>query len=990
MKNKFKSVIAMMLSLLVILSAFPMTALASTYITDINSDAEFGVIKDSYENCGHEMHYANYSGQEYIVFCCQFGVKSPNGSTYKYGDDFKRYVNDYGDVYDKIAKYIAFGYTLKYGDGIPDTKEKWIAACCTQQYVWETLGVNPSRTSWNSEYMNDKLFKDWLSDTEELISLYYNKKPSFNKSAKAVNIGSTTTLTDANGVFKFYPSFEKTVNGVTFKHSKGNNELVISVSKDCSVHSVSFNSAAHKIYADLPMGIEYNASTMNYVYFDFAKGNIQDVMFSKFVDPQTFVVDVNIDYGALKIVKTSEDGKVSGIEFEVKGDNLNQTVTTNENGEILLDKLTPGKYTVTEKTDDKYVKPGSQTVTVSNDETAAVSFSNVLKKFNVTVTKTDIETDTAQGDASLSGAVYGIYKNGELVDKYTTDENGKFTTKYYVCDDDWTIQEIAPSEGYLIDDFVYHIGAEAKNYEIEFNNAAANVKEQVIKGKVAIIKHTDDGSTQIETPEKGAEFQIYLKSAGSFANARTNERDTLVCDEDGFASSKMLPYGIYTVHQTKGWDGREKIKDFDVLINENGKTYKFLINNADFYSYLKVEKVDAETGKSIAFAGAGFEIYDGNGHRISMQYTYPEVTTIQTFYTNSEGYLITPEKLSSGEYTLIEVQAPYGYVIDSTPIPFTVTEDKASTDTGVTVIEVKARNTAQKGVIEISKTGEVFSSVGQSDNIYTPVFKEESLKNAVFEIYAGEDIITLDGTIRAEKGQLVDTVTTDENGIAKSKELYLGKYIVKEKTAPNGMTLDKTKHLAELSYSGQDIKLTSTVLSLFNERQKVQISLSKVLEKNDKLNIGANGEILSVRFGIFSNEEITAADGISIPKDALIAASNCDENGNIIFDCDLPLNFKYYVKEIATDEHYILDETKYEFSTDYAGQDTEAISIEINDGKPIENKLKPVEEKIIVDIPETGKDRETAIAIGVLLLSVLFGILCCLRRFKNRNDDTND
>lgn len=193
MKKCSKSLITMMMSLLIILSAFPLTSFAA-YITDMNSDAQFGVVSGSYEAYGHEMHYAKYDGKTYLTFCCQWGITSPNGSTYSYGNDFRTYVNNYGNIYDKIAKYIAFGYTMQYGDGLPSTKSEWIAACCTQQYVWETLGVNPTRSSWNSTYMNDSLFKEWKSDTDKLIDLYYNKKPSFNGSTKNINLGSSATL----------------------------------------------------------------------------------------------------------------------------------------------------------------------------------------------------------------------------------------------------------------------------------------------------------------------------------------------------------------------------------------------------------------------------------------------------------------------------------------------------------------------------------------------------------------------------------------------------------------------------------------------------------------------------------------------------------------------------------------------------------------------------------------------------------------------------
>lgn len=953
----------MLLSLLIILSAFPSTVFAATYITDMNSNAKFGVIEGSLDDYGHEMHYSTYDGKTYIVFCVQYGKTSPNGSTYEYGKEFKKYLNRSGDLYERIADYIAFGYTLQYGDGLPSTTSEWKAACCTQQFVWETLGVNPSRSSWNSTYMSDSLYKKWKADTEELIDLYYNKQISFNGDTTKINLGGSVTLTDSNGVLKYYPTFSKTINKVAFSHTKGENKLNISVASDCTTHSVSFNLASQKIYKNLPNGSSYDEDTTNYVYFEF-KGDIQNLMFSNYVDPQTFSINVNVEFGNLKISKSSEDEIIKNIPFTVKGNGKTYNLTTDANGNAELKNIPVGTYQIYEGDILRYVKQITQTVTVTNGNTAMVSFNNKLKKFRVKVVKSDIEKGKAQGDAKLSGAKYGIYKGNQLIDTYTTDENASFTTKYYVCDTDWTIRELESSEGYLVNDEVYKVGADPKLYEVEYNTTAKNVVEQVKKGKIAIIKHSDDGSTQIETPEKGAEFQIYLKSAGSYVNADPDERDTIVCDEDGFASTKLLPYGVYTVHQTKGWEGREKIKDFDVFIDTDMKEYKFLINNSNFESYLNVVKLDKETNKQIAYEGAGFEIYDSNNHRVSMQFTYPEVTEIHTFYTNSEGYLITPEKLPYGDYTLKEVQAPYGYVLDSTPIPFTITQENSFTDTGVTVVKVKARDMSQKGVIEITKTGEIFKSVIDNEGIYTPIYENSNLANAVFEIYAAEDIVTLDGTTRCYKGEKIDEITTGKNGIAKSKELYLGKYNIIEKTAPNGFVNANEQYDVELTYEGQNIKVTSSSLSVYNDRQKVSVSLLKELSKDERFKLSMNDEILSVQFGVFADEDIKAVDGSVIPKDSLITYGNCDENGKLTFNCDLPIGFKWYAKEIATDNHYILSDTKYEFNTEYQGQDVETINTDLNNGKPIVNDL------IYGTVKGLKIDRETEKAIK----GALFGL----------------
>lgn len=673
----------------------------------------------------------------------------------------------------------------------------------------------------------------------------------------------------------------------------------------------------------------------------------------------------------IKVIKSCEDNFTEGHKFHLYGTSLSgikvdEYTTTDKNGVATFKDILIGTGYTLEEVDTavRYVIPDNQTAAVEWNKVNEYHFNNKLKKFRVTVTKTDVEKGHAQGDGTLAGASYGLYKGSTLVDTYYTDEIGQFTTKYYVCDTDWTIKEISSSKGYLVNDEVYKVGADPKLYEIEYNECKNAVTEQVKKGKIAIIKHTDDGSTQIETPEKGAEFQVYLKSAGSFVNADKDEKDTIICDEDGFASTKLLPYGVYTVHQTKGWEGREKIKDFDVFIDTDMKEYKFLINNSNFESYLKVVKLDAETGKQIAYKGAGFEIYDSDGHRVNMQFTYPEVTEIHTFYTNSEGYLITPEKLPYGDYTLKEVQAPYGYVLDSTPIPFSITQENSSTDTGVTVVKVKARDMAQKGVIEITKTGEIFKSVNENEGIYTPVYEIGNLANAVFEIYAAEDITTLDGTTRYYQGELVDEITTGKDGIAKSKQLYLGKYTVVEKTAPSGFVNANEQYDVELTYAGQNVSVTSTALSVYNDRQKVSVSLLKELSKDERFKLGMNDEILSVQFGIYADEDIKAADGSVIPKDSLITYGNCDENGKLTFNCDLPIGFKWYAKEIATDKHYILSDTKYEFNTEYQGQDIETINIDLNNGEPIVNDL------IYGTVKGLKIDRETEKAIK----GALFGL----------------
>ena len=762
-----------------------------------------------------------------------------------------------------------------------------------------------------------------------------------------------------NGKLQDTVTYAQTVNDpvkgyLNIKVSYGSAKI-IKTSEDGKVEGVSFTITGNGVNKTVTTGaggviqidnLAPGVYTVTEQSYD--KYEPQEVRRVTVVSGQVATVNFNntLKRGTLIVTKTSEDGLNEGVKFHLYGTSLSglavdeYAVTDSTGKAVFSDVLIGTGYTLEEvDTAIRYVVPEQQTAAVEWNTVTNKSFTNILKKWNVTVTKSDAETGLPQGDATLAGAVYGIYKGDQLVDTYTTDANGQFTTKYYVCGDDWTIREITPSEGYLLDSTVYPIGAEAKNYTVEYSTTANDVSEQIIKGRIAIIKHTDDGETQLETPEAGAEFAVFLKATGSYESAKASERDYLICDENGYAVTKDLPYGIYTVHQTKGWDGRELLADFDVYISKDGQTYRYLANNRNFESYIKIVKVDAETGKVIPLAGAGFRLYRPDGSLITQTFTYPEVTTIDTFYTNSDGYLITPEKLEYGTgYSLVEVSAPYGYTLNSEPIYFDVTADNATEENAVTVVEVTKPNTAQKGVIRISKSGEVFSSVTEADGIYQPVFAVKGLTGAVYEITAAEDIITPDGTLRYAAGAVVDTVTTDETGLAESKPLYLGKYEVREITAPIGYVLNAEVHTAELVYAGQEVEITETAADFCNERQKAAISLDKVLEQDERFGIGKNGELSAVTFGLFAAEELTAADGSIIPADGLLEIVSMDENGHAVCKTDLPFG-SYYLKELSTDGHYILSDEKYPIVFEYAGQDTALVDIKANDGTPIENKL---------------------------------------------------
>lgn len=991
--------------------------------------------------------YAMGSYEGNICYCIEPGVPLKTGDRFtKKGENFwDNYPSSYNntispdDIKLFIGRIFQYGYTGTISTSWRSQNEgadKLAHAVATQLLIWETV-VGERDADFNKVGTGGKdAICDQISTGHPLYSQimsYYNsiaasvqkhsKVPSFfsKSTGKAQNIELewdgekyTATLTDTNNVLGDY-SFSASASGIRF--SVSGNKLTITA--DTAPES------AVTITAEKKNSQRCGIITWTDGIYG-PNGELQDtVTYAQSVnDPVKGYLNIKVSYGSAKIVKTSEDGKVDGVSFHIQGKGIDQTVQTKNSGQIQIDNLMPGIYTVTELTEEKYepqevrrvtvvsgqtatvtfsnvLKRGDLTVTktsedglsegakfhlfgtslsglavdeyavvgsdgkayfkdvligtgytleevdtairyvIPEDQVAAVewnkvtskSFENVLKKWQLTVTKSDKETGIAQGNASLGGAVYGIFKGDQLVDTYTTDTNGQFATKFYICDSDWSLLELSASEGYLVTEGSEHIGAEPKLYTVEYNSTALDVLETVQKGKIAVIKHCDDGETQIETPEAGAEFEVFLKSSGSYEAAKESERDILVCDEFGFAETKDLPYGIYTVRQTKGWDGKELMPAFDVFVSKDGEIYRYLINNAAFEALIEIVKKDIETGKVIPASGIGFKVRNTDtGEYIVQHINYPTPVDIDIYYTDSTGKLMMPEALPYGNYEIIEQNTCYGYVLDSNPVPFTV-------DGSQTIVTVEKHNIAQKGIIKISKNGEVFSSVIEADGLYQPVFSVQGLPGAVYEITATEDIYTLDGTLRYSKGDVVAEITTGADGTATSEPLYLGKFGVREKIAPFGMVISDEVHSVELTYAGQEIEITETATSFYNERQKAEISLSKVLEKNEIFGVGNNNEILSVQFGLFAAEDLTAADGSVIPADGLLEIVNCDENGHAVFTADIPVGAKLYVREISTDGHYQISGQKHPIVFDYAGQESVLVEIKANDGEAIENNL---------------------------------------------------
>ena len=1093
----------------------------------------------------------SYNGQ--IAYCIEPGVDQDSGDTLTSTDE------SYWDNYPASSNVTIppetiktlLGRVLTYGchgnisqdwmTGNASDADSLSYAIATQMLVWEVV---VGERDANFDHVDPSAYgkgavMDYIGASNPLrsqIMSYYNQiienikthnvMPSFcaplRDYARAYELeqdGSeyTLTLTDSNGVLDDY-AFSADVPGVSF--SKSGNRLTIT----CDTPT------EETILVTAEKQNAYRSSLVIWSDGTWSKAGVQDtITYGENVsDPVNGYFELEMDAaGGLRIVKTSEDGNVSGIEFTITGESCSERVRTGSDGTIDVTGLMPGRYTVTEinsdaytpqdsqtvtiagvesavvtfnntlkrgalqvrksaednfiegvtfhlygtsasglevdeyavtgadgvahfenvlvsgntpytleevDTAERYVVPDSQTVSILWDDVAERSFHNVLKKFSVTVTKTDAETGTPRGDATPAGAAYGLYRGGELVDTYYTDENGQFTTAEYSCGDDWTIREIIPSEGYLLDESVHSVGAEPGQYTVEHNATAIGVTEELIEGSIRIIKHIDaadedveivpsepslepsaepsdelgdaesaasgnegnpvpddpealpspseepeaseppveepeeskspveespepseppieedptlspepidpgdvelgSSGEAIEQPEEGAVFQIYLASAGSYEAAAEDERDILTTDSDGIAVSKSLPYGQYRVHQTDGAPGLEFAPDFTVFISEDGKLYSYILNDARITSLIRIEKCDAETGDIITAAGSGFQIRDlATGELVTQTVNYPSPARITTFYTDDTGTLMLPEELPYGEYEPIEVAACHGYILDSTPVPFTV-------DGSENIVTVVKYNSPQMGVIRVSKTGEVFASVTESDGLYAPVYEAGRLEGATFTISAAEDILAPDGSVRIAAGTVVDTITTGSDGTASSKELYLGKYVVTETSAPHGMVLNTEPQTVELAYAGQNVSLAELEVTFLNERQRVQISLSKSMASDERFGIGTNNEISAVSFGLYAAVDITAADGRVIPTDGLIEIAAVNTDGTAAFTSDLPLG-SYYVQEYATDSHYILSDERYPVEFTYAGQDTPLVNVAVNDGEAIVNELK--------------------------------------------------
>jgi LPXTG-motif cell wall-anchored protein len=595
----------------------------------------------------------------------------------------------------------------------------------------------------------------------------------------------------------------------------------------------------------------------------------------------------------------------------------------------------------------------------TNDKQAFVAFTHTFENERVNATihlvKKDKETGReTQGDAAFEGAVYGVYareniihpdgktgilyKAGSQVATMTVDKKGDasvedlYLGKYYV-------KEITPPTGYLLDEGEYDLECSYEGDLVKTVERSTESSEQVMKQPFQVIKAANNGKTDADLL-KGAGFTAYLKSSlktnpdGSydFASAKpvvltADGKTEMFTDAKGYACSIPLPYGTYLVKETTTPHNYKPVDDFTVTISENHpdepQIWRILLDD-EFKAKLKIVKKDDETKRPVLAAGTEFKIYDLDHKKYVEQVTtYPITVTHKSYFTDSQGYLILPNNLSIGHYRIEEMTAPDGYTLNQNYVEIAVDSNTAyqmDSVSGDVVIEVDYENHPVKGKLTVYKKGEMLAGFNK-DFIY----EEQFLKDAVFEVYAAEDIYSPDYQKDADgnrivvyaKDTLVTTITTGEDGMAVAENLPLGAYRVAEKTAPEGFVLNPEDSEVVFVYEGQDTPVVEQEVTVGDERQKVAITVEKQDAENGAVVAGAV-------FGIYNKEDITADGKVIVEADTLLQEMTSDEKGQACCTLDLPLG-SYYVKELKAPAGFVSSNEVLDFDASYQGQDVETV-----------------------------------------------------------------
>ena len=568
-----------------------------------------------------------------------------------------------------------------------------------------------------------------------------------------------------------------------------------------------------------------------------------------------------------------------------------------------------------------------------------------LRYADIEVEKQDVETgNKTQGDATFNGATFAIKDTSGNVLETITTNGSKAKSKKYPVGTTLHVCEVTSPEGYLKNESCNSVTLKDSGDSTP-STFGTTIKDQVIKGRIEIAKSIDKDKyglfqSNIQKPGKGFKFDIILKSTGKVVS-------TLETDEDGRAISDYLPYGTYVVKEQAS-TGYDTLKPFEVKIDKDQKTYFYNIYNDTIKAELTIYKTDSETGKRIPAAGVEFKIKDADGNYVTQEVTYPKKYTTDVFKTDEDGSVHLPAPLKYGEYKLVEIKAPHGYVLKDTEIPINV--DGSSTE-----IFMNFDNKTQKGQVYVEKSGEMLSGVEESETdygtLYTPVYKEKYLSGVTYEITAREDIVTPEGTVWFHKGDVVDTFTTGD-GISTSSLLQLGKYSIKETATQTGFVLDENSYDFDIEYAGQMIDVVEIKQAYVNERQKLDLQITKTFEDEDK------DAYKDVVFGVYSKNDITVDDKVIIPANGLVGTLTIDKDGKNVEQLDLPTG-DYYVKELGTNVGFKLDEEEHDFTFNYDEDTTKSTVI-------VPMELHNEKRRLELDINKVDKDHHDHFLNGAI------------------------
>lgn len=721
-------------------------------------------------------------------------------------------------------------------------------------------------------------------------------------------------------------------------------------------------------------------------------------------DGKTYAVEAENEptKGWIRLVKTDRmtGNPIEGVAFDIYendeyGNTLVADMTTGKDGTAVSPPLRKGRYIVRERgaTAGYVMEEIALDATVRSDETTQLRATNQPVMVKLKLYKRDgdeyggddpnsrrrdelpqpanIDEPSMRGDGELTGVVFRVlagaeirdrqgnvlFKKGDtVVDALTTAGDDASAATGELWPGLYEIVEASPPVGYEPSDAHFFVDArsaasQSETAVVTYEGLKLNIIRQ---GVYAIVKFLGDNEIHddaglIETPEEGAEFELYLKKAGSYGNARAFERDYLVTNRYGYAKTKLLPYGLYVLKQVKGKAGHALKSPVEIFIRGDEDVANppiLTINNQAIRYRLKLIKTDAKTGKTVRLANTAFKLLDSDGNVVTQTVSYPTRREIDTFYTDDNGEVTLPETVTRGMYFIEEVQAPQGYLIRTERLGVFVGETGDAPGEAYT-LDIEIPNEPVMGRVMVEKKGlRLVRLAVQADAygniVHQPVYEEGYLAGAVFELRAAEDIIGKDGTVWFHAGDVADTITTTETGKDASKELPLGRYELVEVSAPEGYLLDSASHEVELRYADDHTAVVETNVTLGNGYLSTEITMEK--EKEDLeiimegdhvrqalVNIPGEGFV----FGLFADEELRVGD-VTLTADTLVATGATDAAGRLAFVGNFP-HGAYYVKELSAPDGWTLNPAKFAVTLEPEVQSGGVIRVSLPE--PVHNEL---------------------------------------------------